>query len=592
MRRVRRRFRLALILGAGVMAAVVGVIAYAGHVFSSLELSSVDTRFSIRGDQPAHNLAVVAIDDNTISQLGRWPFARHYHAQAIDRLRAAGARVIAYDVQFTEPTQASEDNALIDSVANTHHVVLATTDVAAGGKSPVFGGGDILNQIGARSGQSQFPTDSDAVIRRMPYSVDNLESFAIVAAEDWLGHPINPSAVPANGAWIDYRGGPGHIQTVSFSDLLAGRFSPNAFRGKVVVVGTTSPSLQDVHATSTSGGGLMAGPEIQANAISTAIRGFPLSSASGVVNILLIIALGFAVPLTMLRFRSPLAALVGPVIGGIYFGVTLLAFDSGLILSLVYPLTALIVGTVTALAASLVLGAFERQRVHDLFARFVPEAVVDDVVARTDEDLRLGGERRVVSILFSDIRGFTTFSETRTPDEVIRVLNRYLTIMSDAVLAEGGTLVSYMGDGIMALFGAPIEQPDHADRALRTARAMTGPCLERINAWLEDQDLGVQFRIGVGINSGPAMAGNVGSERRLEYTAIGDVCNTASRLEGMTKGTPHMIFISDSTRSMLTEETADLIHVDEMPVRGRQEPIGVWSVKEPAEQLTAEQVTG
>src|SRR5947209_20324568 len=133
--------------------------------------------------------------------------------------------------------------------------------------------------------------------------------------------------------------------------------------------------------------------------------------------------------------------------------------------------------------------------------------VVDQVLAKTDEDLRLDGERRTVTILFSDIRGFTTFSETRTPDEVIRILNRYLTIMSDAVMEQGGTLVSYIGDGIMAMFGAPIEQPDHADRALATARKMTGECLDRFNAWMAEQGVDAQFRIGVGLHRGPVMAG-------------------------------------------------------------------------------------
>src|SRR5262245_56806180 len=144
--------------------------------------------------------------------------------------------------------------------------------------------------------------------------------------------------------------------------------------------------------------------------------------------------------------------------------------------------------------------------------------------------------------------------------------------MSDAILDRGGTLISYMGDGIMAVFGAPLDQPDHRDRALETARDMLVR-LDRFN-----HDTGGDFHMGIGINTGFAMCGNVGSERRLEYTAIGDTTNTASRLEGMTKGTPHMLFMADSTRGYLKEAPEDLVYVGEFEVRGRQAKITLWSL--------------
>ncbi len=230
------------------------------------------------------------------------------------------------------------------------------------------------------------------------------------------------------------------------------------------------------------------------------------------------------------------------------------------------------------LAVGLVVNAFEKERVRDLFSRFVPEPVVDEVLKDVNDDLRLGGERRVVTVLFADVRGFTTFSETKPPETVLAVLNHYLTSMTDVILSHGGTLVCFMGDGIMATFGAPIEQPDHADRALATAREMTGSALDEFNAWMREEGHGDGFRIGVGLNSGAVMAGNVGSERRLEYTVIGDTTNTASRLEGLTKGTPHMIFMSESTRSMLTVQQPDLVSAGEFDVRGKQIQVTLWSV--------------
>ena len=149
--------------------------------------------------------------------------------------------------------------------------------------------------------------------------------------------------------------------------------------------------------------------------------------------------------------------------------------------------------------------------------------------------------------MFSDLRGFTSFSETLEPERVIESLNRYLTEMSEAILDHGGTLVAYMGDGIMAVFGAPLKQDDHADRALEAAREMLDR-MEGFNGWLREQGLHDGFKMGIGLNSGPVMSGNVGSERRLEYTALGDTTNTAARLEGMTKGTPHQLYLADTTK--------------------------------------------
>ena len=157
------------------------------------------------------------------------------------------------------------------------------------------------------------------------------------------------------------------------------------------------------------------------------------------------------------------------------------------------------------------------------------------------------------------------------------MLNHYLSEMSDAIMDHGGTLVSYMGDGIMAVFGAPIEQPDHADRAVAAAEEMLSTRLERFNDWLRAQGLGEGFEMGIGINSGNVMSGQVGSERRIEYTAVGDTTNTAARLEGMTKGTPHQVFIADSTRADLTDGER-LVFVDEFPVRGRSAGIKVWTL--------------
>jgi len=220
----------------------------------------------------------------------------------------------------------------------------------------------------------------------------------------------------------------------------------------------------------------------------------------------------------------------------------------------------------------------ERRHVHDVFSRFVPEAVVEEVLAEAG-GARLGGKAVDGTIMFTDLRGFTTFSESRPPDEVIEVVNRFLSEQTAAIMAHGGTIIAYLGDGIMAAFGAPIGQPDHADRALRASRELIAERLPALNRWLGERGHGEGFRMGIGLNSGVFVAGNVGHERRLEYTAIGDVTNTASRIQDLTKGTRHMLLFSGATREALTSEPDDLVSVGEAPIRGRQAAIALWSLE-------------
>jgi class 3 adenylate cyclase len=219
----------------------------------------------------------------------------------------------------------------------------------------------------------------------------------------------------------------------------------------------------------------------------------------------------------------------------------------------------------------------ERDRVRDVFARFLPEPVVDELLESSDGEPRLGGVRLTGTVLFCDLRGFTTFAEATSAETVIEALNTYLTQMSDAILDHGGTLVSYMGDGIMAVFGAPIERSDHADRCLAAAREMLLDRLPRFNTWLRENDLGDGFDMGIGIATGPIMSGNVGSTRRLEYTTIGDTTNTASRIEAMTKGTAHQVLMAESTVESLTVSDA-VEFVGEFEVRGRQSAIRLWTL--------------
>ena len=496
--------------------------------------------------------------------------------------------MIAYDVQFTEFTSEEDEFALLLAIDGADgKVVLATTEPNERGQSKILGGDAVLKEVGARPGNGVLLSDPGGVERRVPHTVDKLETLAVASAEVALGRQVSPDDFDARDdtAWIDYYGPPGTIKSIPFSRAVQGKTPPGTFKDKVVVIGPSAPSLQDVHPTSTSGDELMAGAEIQASALDTVLRGLPLQSAPRWLDVLLIVMFGMVAPVVSMRL-SPLPAIaIALGVAAVFIVAAQLAFNGGTIVAFVYPLGSLVLATVGALAVSYVTTAFERERTRDLFARFVPENVVDEVLARTGEGLRIGGVQRDGTVMFTDLRGFTSFAESLPPDRVIEVLNHYLSGMSDSILDKGGTLVAYMGDGIMAVFGAPIEQPDHADRALTAAREMLYEKLTAFNDWIRSEGLGEGFKMGIGLNSGSVMSGNVGSERRLEYTAIGDTTNTASRIEGMTKGTPHQLFIADSTRSRLNDPPADLIDVGEFEVRGRQAKVKLWSLPDAAPEL-------
>jgi len=352
------------VLVTGVIAAVVGVIGQASHLLPGVQADTVALRFQARDSHRPDDVVVVAIDDVTFSDLDRqWPFPRRLHAQAIDRLRRAGARTIAYDVQFTEPTNERDDNALYEAVGRAGDVVLATTETDADGESNVLGGDENLRAAHAVAAASNLPTGDGGVFERFTHSELGIDTFALAASERGGGPKLAPSDFEKDGAWIDYRGGPGTIRTVSFSDLVRGKVPASVFRDKIVVVGATSPSLQDVHATPTSGDSLMSGPEIQANAIWTALRNLPLRSAPAWFDFLAVIALALAPALAGLRARPLAIALVAPLVGVGWVAFAQLAFNAGWVVAVVWPLAALLMGTTGTIAARYLAELTERRRV-------------------------------------------------------------------------------------------------------------------------------------------------------------------------------------------------------------------------------------
>src|SRR3954469_15450362 len=258
MRSRKRRARLALMAATAVLATGIGVVTYDRGALRWLELQTIDARFSVRGEQPApKGVAVVAVDARTFNErpADRWPFLRRRHAKAIQILQEAGAKVIVYDVQFTEPSDPDDDGQLYDAIYRAGNVVLGTSEIAAGGKTRILGKDANVRAARARPASAQYDLDPNGVIRRIPYETDGLKTMPVVAYERAFGHSPDRTGFEPDGAWIDFAGPPLTVPTLSFSRLLARRFPADYFRNKIVVVGASAPSLQDVHPTSTSGAG-------------------------------------------------------------------------------------------------------------------------------------------------------------------------------------------------------------------------------------------------------------------------------------------------------------------------------------------------
>jgi CHASE2 domain-containing sensor protein len=351
-----------------------GLAAYLADAWPRLENDTIDMRFSARGASKTPGMVIVAIDDKTFSELRRqWPFPRRLHAAVIDRLAADGARAIAYDVQFTEPTDKRDDLALYESISRSKSpVVLATTEVNASGQTDVLGGEAALKQAHTVAAAANLPAEAGGVIRRYPYSLLGLKGFAVATTEA-AGATVTRSRFSDDRALIDFRGPPGTIRTVSYADVLGGHVKPQVFRGKIIVVGATSATLQDVHQTSTTSASPMAGPEIQANAIWTALHDNPLQRAPGWLALVAILLGALLAPLASLRFRLLTSLSLAGVVAAGYLLIAQAAFDTGTVLVLTYPLAAWALAAVGTVAANYV-GAFIERNV---FARQLRESQLE-----------------------------------------------------------------------------------------------------------------------------------------------------------------------------------------------------------------------
>ncbi|MGN6188466.1 MAG: CHASE2 domain-containing protein [Conexibacter sp.] len=559
----------ALVVGA-LAAGIAGLLAATG-LLAGFERTALDARYQVRGTHAAPDVVVVGIDEATLAE-HELPFSRALHARVIRTLLAADARAVAYDVQFSSARDRAGDEALLRAL-DSPRVVLGTAEQYRDGTPAVLGVKRLQRQ-GTRIGSTLLPVDDDGAWRRMDARVQGLPALSVLAAHgdpDAGTHPI------------DFAGPPGTIREISFLDVLDGRFPRGVVRGRMIVVGVTAVDEHDAHPTA-AGDALMPGAEIHANAIQTILDGYPLRDAPALAAVLLVLAAGLLAPLATL-VGSPSRALAQALGAGALGTATLLggaqlAFDAGAIVPIAAPLLALVLGTLGAVALTYVFEVRARRHLRTTFERFVSPDVAAELLPEGDAAPRLESRRLEATVLFCDLRGFTTLAERLEAEQVIAVLNRYLDAVSTAVFAHGGTVVSYQGDGVLAVFGAPLPQPDHAVRALAVARDILDTALPRFNAWLLEERLAdAPLDAGIGLNSGHVMSGLVGSERRVEYAAVGDATNVAARLQALGReipGPPTRLFVSETTHAQLGPAADGLRRHGTVELKGRREPVTVY----------------
>ena len=359
------RRRVLGLLVVGLLATAAGLAIHTAGLLNWLERDTVDARFSLRGAQhPPSDVVVVGIDNDSLGVLPRFPFSRRLDARVLENLHAAGARLVVYDISFDRPTTPAADEALFEAAREAAPVVFGTSLISPSGETQVLGGNANLSGIGDQAAAADLVPDPDGVLRHTLAAVNGLPTIAAAVTRRLTGR--SPDRSQMHGGWIDFSGPPGTVRSLSFARVLHDRFDRAAVRGKVVVVGATAPVLQDMHSTAV--GSPMSGPEVQADAISTALAGFPLRSPSGIVTGLIIVMLVLLVPLAGIRLETVGVCLVGVGVLALWSVATQLAFNSGTVLDYSDPLAAVVLATGGTALLGMWSDSRERQRLRELFA--------------------------------------------------------------------------------------------------------------------------------------------------------------------------------------------------------------------------------
>jgi len=454
-----------------------------------------------------------------------------------------------------------------------------------------------IAQAGENSGYFNAFPDSDGVLRWSPLVIKFQDNYyyplSIALLMQYLDFPmivlnladfgvdgitLGDLRIPTDESGrmlINYLGPAKTFPHYSISDIIKGRLSPELFKGKIVVVGATATGIYDLRVTPFSP--VYPGVELHATVIDNILqsRFLEQSAWTTFIDICSIVVFGTIMGLAVPRFKAAQGVVLALVlIGGFVAGNTLIFAKYNTWLNMIYPV-------LTMLTVYLIITVYryfteerEKKKVRGAFQYYLTASVINELL-KDPSKLKLGGDKKDLTVMFSDIRGFTTISEKLTPEELVSLLNEYLTAMTDIVFKYDGLLDKYIGDAIMAVFGAPLEQPDHALRCCRTALEMMSTLKGLQEKWAQEGRPFVD--IGVGINTGDMVVGNMGSNMRFDYTVMGDNVNLSSRLEGINKEYGTHIIISEYTYEVVKEQMF-CREVDSVRVKGKKLPVKIYEL--------------
>jgi adenylate cyclase len=603
-------------------------------------------RWSPRTYDPESPVRVVAVDDESLQRLGQWPWPRAELAALIDKLTAAGAAAVVLDVLFAEPERASASEAEGDRVLaeaiGRGKLVLGMAFAEHGAKPVVkagfaFAGDDpraflpsftgallplaALREPAAGLGAMNFVPDRDLVVRELPtvfnvagQLVPSLSAEALRVAQGASTFVIRTTNASGDSDFGERSGVTGikigAIETLTGKTgairiryagtrperrieawrVLSGEFDPKPIDGAIVLIGATASALQDLRATPLETA--VPGVDIHAEMIESVLKGEHLTRPDfmrGLETILVVIGGLFAV-----AAASRLPPLSGAVVTGIVVAGFIVASTTAFtslqqLFDPLWPSAASIACFGIAGVSVLRRTERERRQIRNAFAHYLSPAVIESL-ARDPSRLVLGGETRILTVLFSDIRGFTSRSERLSAEDVVGFLNSVHTPLTQHVLDTGGTLDKFMGDGMMAFWNAPVEVPDHVRAALRAALAMQRTVDEiddnlRAHAAAGNQPP-ASLAIGIGIHTGPACVGNIGSMQRFDYSAIGDTVNTAARIEPLCKSFRVGILVSEAVAAAAPDFA--YLYVGAVALRGRQSETALFVLHGDETAATAE----
>ena len=546
------------------------------------------------------DIAIIAIDEKTLQEYGKIEtWSRSRYAQLIEKLNQSGQSAptaIVMDIIYAGTTNATDDKEFADVCKEAGNVITAVDVVrrtkVTQGKQGLYVDDnyvetvefpyEALKQV-TDYGFANTIQDTDGYIRyaltKADYNGEEIPSLAICAYRHYCESRGIEAVMPdtdAKGVFgFTFTGKSGAYETVSMLDIMQGKVDTRAFANKIVLVGVYAPGLQDAYNVAVQKGAQMYGVEIHANILEAVMEGKTALPVNRVIYALVctVVVVGFYFFIRRLKIIYSTFLLIGCIIFDIVIGKIL--YQNGFIIDLVELPIVLLLTYVIHLIGEYLAEIFHKRKVLSAFKKYVAPQVVEEISKKGDFQITLGGENRHIAVLFVDIRGFTPMSESLQPEEVVGILNEYLNLTTDSIFKNGGTLDKFIGDATMAVFNAPFDLEDYVYKAVCTARDIAAGSAA-LQEKLQKQ-FGKTISFGIGVNCGNAVVGNIGCEARMDYTAIGDTVNTASRLESNAK--PGQILISkDVYEQIKTRIKATEVGI--IPLKGKSNGVFVYSVDE------------